>query len=62
LNAVSIEQTQHTYIVAVKTETQALDIINTACSTYALQQFEISRASLEDTFVELIDKKTGINT
>jgi ABC-type multidrug transport system ATPase subunit len=59
-NPVSIEQTQNTFTIAVKSETQVLDILNTSRTKYALQQFEISRASLEDTFVELIDKKTGM--
>jgi ABC-2 type transport system ATP-binding protein len=57
LDTVSIEHTQHTFVISVKTEIQALDMINTAQNTYTLRQFEISRASLEDTFVELIDKK-----
>jgi len=59
LNPVSIEQTRQTFTIAVKTEEQALEIINTARNSYALLRFEISRASLEDTFIELIDKKTG---
>lgn len=58
-NPVSIEQTQETFAVSVTTEEQALDIINTARSKNILLQFEISRASLEDTFIELIDKKIG---
>jgi ABC-2 type transport system ATP-binding protein len=57
LDTVSIEHAQLTFIIAVKTEILALDIINTAQNRYALRQFDISRASLEDTFVELIDKK-----
>jgi ABC-2 type transport system ATP-binding protein len=59
LGPVSIEQTQQTFDIAVKTEEQALDIINTARVKYNLIRFEISRANLEDTFIELIDKKTG---
>ncbi|MBN1398964.1 MAG: ABC transporter ATP-binding protein [Bacteroidetes bacterium] len=61
-NPVSIEQTQGTFAVSVTTEEQALDIINTARLKNVLLQFEVSRASLEDTFVELIDKKTGVST
>jgi ABC-2 type transport system ATP-binding protein len=58
MNPVSIEQTQQAFNIAVKTEEQALDIINTARAKYNLVRFEILRANLEDTFIELIDKKT----
>jgi ABC-2 type transport system ATP-binding protein len=61
LNPVSIEQTQQTFNIAVKTEEQALDIINTARAKYNLVRFEVLRANLEDTFIELIDKKTREN-
>jgi ABC-2 type transport system ATP-binding protein len=58
-NPVSLEQTQNTFTITVATEEQALDIINGARTTHALQRFEITRTSLEDTFIELIDKKAG---
>jgi ABC-2 type transport system ATP-binding protein len=61
LNPVSIEQTQQTFNIAVKTEEQALDIINIARAKYTLLRFEISHATLEDTFIELIDKKIRTN-
>lgn len=58
-NPVSIELTQNTFTITVATEGQALDIVNGARTSHALQRFEISRTSLEDTFIELVDKKTG---
>jgi ABC-2 type transport system ATP-binding protein len=56
---ISIEQSQNTFTLTVTTEDQALDILNGARAAHALLHFEISRTSLEDTFIELIDKKTG---
>ena len=58
-NPVSIEQIQNSFTITVATEEQALDLVNGARTNHALQRFEISRTSLEDTFIELIDKKTG---
>lgn len=59
-NPVSVEQEQKTFTVAVQTEIQALELVNAARNAYALRQFEISRASLEDAFIELVDKKSGM--
>ncbi|RPI06751.1 MAG: ABC transporter ATP-binding protein [Ignavibacteriae bacterium] len=55
---VSIEQSENSFIVTVATEDQALDMIQRARAAGVFQYFEISRTSLEDTFIELIDKKT----
>jgi len=43
--------------LTVREHHTALDILTLARSTGALKQFEISTASLEDVFVELIDRK-----
>jgi ABC-type multidrug transport system ATPase subunit len=56
-NPVSVGQTQNTFTITVKSELQALEIVNAAQNAKTLRQFEISRASLEDAFIELIDKK-----
>jgi ABC-2 type transport system ATP-binding protein len=58
--SVSIEQDRNTFTIAVQTEIQAIDLINAARSEHTLRQFEISRASLEDAFIELIDKRPGM--
>ncbi len=56
---VSVEQEQNTFTIAVQTEIRALELVNAARKAHTLRQFEISRASLEDAFIELVDKKPG---
>jgi ABC-2 type transport system ATP-binding protein len=58
-NPVSIDQTRNMVSITVQSEMQALEIVNAARDAKILRQFEISRASLEDAFIELIDKKSG---
>jgi ABC-type multidrug transport system ATPase subunit len=58
-NPVTVEREQDTFTIAVQTEVQALELVTAARSAYSLRRFEISRASLEDAFVELVDKKAG---
>jgi len=56
---VKIEVHDSTVEVTVREEALALKILNTAERLGPLKQFEITSASLEDVFVEMIDKKTG---
>ena len=56
---VKIEVHDSTVEVTVREEALALKILNTAERLGPLKQFEITSASLEDVFVEMIDKKAG---
>lgn len=56
---VKIEVHDSTVEVTVREESLALKILNTAKRLGPLKQFEIASASLEDVFVEIIDKKAG---
>ncbi|MEX2089564.1 MAG: ABC transporter ATP-binding protein, partial [Bacteroidota bacterium] len=56
---VKIEVRDATVEVTVREEDEALKILNTAKRLGSLKQFEITSASLEDAFVEMIDKKAG---
>ena len=54
---ISCKQTDHTFIVTFKNQNQILEIVHAVQQEHALQSFEITRASLEDAFIELIDKR-----
>lgn len=56
---VKIEVHDSTMEVTVREEALALKILNIAERLGPLKQFEITSASLEDVFVEMIDKKAG---
>ncbi len=56
---VAFEINSNTLTTMVKSETQALSIINEMQKTTRIIDFEVTRASLEDAFIELIDKKEG---
>jgi len=56
---VSVTRAQNTFTITVQSEVQALEMVNAARQAKILHQFEITRASLEDAFIELIDKKAG---
>ncbi len=57
---VKIDSINSTVEVTVRSDTAALEIVNLARKTGGLLHFEISTASLEDVFVELIDRKAGV--
>lgn len=57
---VKLEIVNNEVSVTVREHGEALDILALAQSTGALKHFEISTASLEDVFVELIDRKKGV--
>jgi ABC-2 type transport system ATP-binding protein len=52
-----IEVSDHTVNISVREESAALKILETAKRAGTLETFEITSASLEDVFVELIDKQ-----
>ena len=56
---VSVTRAQNTFTITLQSEVQALEMVNAARQAKILHQFEITRASLEDAFIELIDKKAG---
>jgi len=56
-NPVTVEQSRSGFLVSIRSAAQALDLIQAARAADSLAQFEISRASLEDVFMELIDRK-----
>jgi len=57
-----IETSDHSIEVKVREEEAALGILAGARQTGLLRHFEITNASLEDVFVELIDKKESVTS
>jgi ABC-2 type transport system ATP-binding protein len=51
----------NTIEVTVREATAALDVLTAVKQTGSLEHFEISSASLEDVFLQLIDKKASID-
>jgi ABC-2 type transport system ATP-binding protein len=55
-----LDVSDHTVDVSVRDENAALKIVDIAKRANTLESFEITSASLEDVFVELIDKQRGV--
>jgi ABC-type multidrug transport system ATPase subunit len=56
-NPITIQQRQSQWIIGLRNELEALEILAAAKNVVRIEQFEVNSASLEDAFLELIDKK-----
>jgi ABC-2 type transport system ATP-binding protein len=57
----NVDIKNNTIEVTVREATAALDVLTAVKQTGSLQHFEISSASLEDVFLQLVDKKASID-
>jgi ABC-2 type transport system ATP-binding protein len=56
-NPVFIERLRSTWTIGLRNEIEALNILNASMQIAPIEHYEVFSASLEDAFIELIDKK-----
>jgi ABC-type multidrug transport system ATPase subunit len=56
-NPVSVQQEGESWVVGLRNELEALEVLKAAQLHTTIEHFEISSADLEDAFIELIDRK-----